>query len=118
MALTFKIKALASTKVLTSLSASIVFISSFLLIFFSKSDYILINQIKSVSNEIVNPITKIVSLPINITSNLVNNFNEFTHYYKEGGGLCGYSISPCYESKNQNLRVKTKFGYKIYYINN
>ncbi len=79
MALTFKIKALASTKVLTSLSASIVFISSFLLIFFSKSDYILINQIKSVSNEIVNPITKIVSLPINITSNLVNNFNEFNN---------------------------------------
>ena len=53
---------------------------------------------------------------LNISKKFINNFNEFTHYYKEGGGLCGYSISPCSENKDQNLRFKTKFGYRIYYI--
>ncbi len=53
----------------------------------------------------------------NISKKFINNFNEFTHYYKEGGGLCGYSISPCSENKDKNLRFKTKFGYRIYYIN-
>ncbi len=53
---------------------------------------------------------------LNISKKFINNFNEFTHYYKEGGGLCGYSISPCFENKDKNLRYKTKFGYRIYYI--
>ena len=53
---------------------------------------------------------------LNISKKFINNFNEFTHYYKKGGGLCGYSISPCSENKDQNLRFKTKFGYRIYYI--
>ena len=43
---------------------------------------------------------------LNISKKFINNFNEFTHYYKEGGGLCGYSISPCSENKDQNLRFK------------
>ena len=79
MALTFKIKAISKTKFFTSLSASLVFISSFLLIFFSKSDYMLINQIKSASSEIVNPVTKVVSIPLTMTSNIVNKFNEFNN---------------------------------------
>ena len=79
MALTFKIKTLSKAKIFTSLSASIVFVSSFLLFFFSKSDYILINQIKSVSNEVVNPITKVVSLPVTFTSSLINQLNEFNN---------------------------------------
>ena len=61
---TFKIKSISKSKILTSTSASIVFIFSFLLIFFSKSDYYLVNQLKSISSEIVNPVTKIVSLPV------------------------------------------------------
>ena len=79
MALTFKIKALSKTKILTSVSASIVFISSFLLILFSKSDYILVNQIKSVSNEIINPITRVVSLPVTITSEFINEINNYNN---------------------------------------
>ena len=77
MAPTFKIKSLSKKKIFTSLSASIVFIASFFLIFFSKSDYFLLNQIKSVSNEIVNPITKVVSLPVTATSNFISQINEF-----------------------------------------
>ena len=73
----FKIRSLAKNKIFTSLSISFIFILSFLLIFFNKADYLLVNQIKSVSNEYVNPITKFVSLPVTMTSNLVAEINKF-----------------------------------------
>jgi len=76
------------------------------------------NRINEKFSDTVTPYMYDDIIHLNISKKSINNFNEFTHYYKEGGGLCGYSISPCDENKNQNLRVKTKFGYKIYYINN
>jgi len=75
---TFKIKSISKSKILSSASTSIVFIFSFLLIFFSKSDYYLVNQFKLISSEIVNPVTKIVSLPVSITSNTINRFQELS----------------------------------------
>ena len=78
MAPTFKINSISKSKILTNVSASIVFIFSFLLIFFSKSDYYLVNQLKSISSEIVNPVTKIVSLPLSITSNAINRFHKLS----------------------------------------
>ena len=77
MAPTFKIKTLSKIKIFSSISASVVFILSFFLIFFSKSDYFLINQIKTVSNEYVNPITKVVSFPVTMTSNFIAQIHEF-----------------------------------------
>ena len=73
----FKFKLIAKTKFLNSASASLVFIFSFLLIFFSKTDYFLINKIKSFSTDIVNPVTKIVSYPVTITTNTINNLKEY-----------------------------------------
>ena len=78
MAPAFKIKSISKSKILTSTSASIVFIFSFLLIFFSKSDYYLVNQLKSISSEIVNPVTKIVSSPVLFTSNVINRFQKLS----------------------------------------
>ena len=49
---------------------------------------------------------------------LYDDQNNFTHYTPKNNDLCGYSISPCSQSKNINLRVKTIFDYKIYYMNN
>ena len=83
MALTFKIKSVSKSKILNNTSAFIVFILSFLLIFFSKSDYYLVNQLKSISSEIVNPVTKIVSLPVSITSNAINRFQELNNLKSE-----------------------------------
>ena len=71
MAPSFKIKSISKSSILSSASVSIVFIFSFFLIFFSKSDYYLVNQLKSISSEIVNPVTKIASLPVSITSNAI-----------------------------------------------
>ena len=73
----FNFKNISKTKILNSTSASIVFVFSFLLIFFSKTDYFLINKLKSFSNDIVNPITKIVSYPVTITTNTINNLKEY-----------------------------------------
>ena len=53
----------------------------------------------------------------NISVKFFNSEDVFTHYVKKGGGLCGYSISPCSEKKDKNIRIKNKFGYKIYYLN-
>ena len=78
MAPKFKIKSLSKNKILSSTSASIVFILSFLLIFFSKSDYYFVKQLKSISSEIVNPVTKIVSFPVMITSKAINQFQELS----------------------------------------
>lgn len=52
----------------------------------------------------------------NITTKFINYKGEFTHYIKEDGSLCGYSISPCSEIKYDKLRLKKKYGYKIYFI--
>tara|TARA_Y100001970_G_scaffold293531_1_gene441007 strand:+ start:7628 stop:8449 length:822 start_codon:yes stop_codon:yes gene_type:complete len=73
----FKFRLLSKSKILNNTSASIVFIFSFLLIFFTKTDYYLIDRIKSVSNEIINPVTKIVSLPVTASFNAINQFNNF-----------------------------------------
>ena len=73
----FNFKNISKTKILNSTSASIVFVFSFLLIFFSKTDYFLINKLKSFSTDIVNPITKIVSYPVTITTNTINNLKEY-----------------------------------------
>ena len=48
----------------------------------------------------------------NISEKFYNNDGIFTHYVKVGGGLCGYSISPCSENKNKNIGLENKFGYK------
>ena len=52
----------------------------------------------------------------NISVKFFNSEDVFTHYVKKGGGLCGYSVSPCSEKEDKNIRLKDKFGYKIYYI--
>ena len=74
------------------------------------------NRINEKFSDTITPYMYDDKIHLNISKKFINNFNEFTHYYKEGGGLCGYSISPCSENKDKNLRYKTKFGYRIYYI--
>ena len=83
MAPSFKIKSISKSSILSNASVSIVFIFSFFLIFFSKSDYYLVNQLKSISSEIVNPVTKIVSLPVSITSNAINRFQKLNNLTSE-----------------------------------
>ena len=77
MALSFKVKAISRLKFFKNLSLSVIFLLSFLLIFFSKSDSFLYNKFKSISNNYLYPITSFVVAPVNFFSNLQNQFYEY-----------------------------------------
>ena len=61
MAPKFKVKVISNLKIFKNITIFSVVTLSFLLIFFSKTDYFIINSIKSFSSGVVNPITKYVS---------------------------------------------------------
>ena len=77
MALSFKVKALTRSRFLKNLFLSFIFLLSFLLILFSKSDYFVVDKFKSISNSYLHPITSFISAPIKIASNLQVQFYEF-----------------------------------------
>ena len=83
MALSFKVKAISRSNFFKNLSLSIIFLLSFLLIFFSKSDYFLVNKFKVISNNYIHPITSFVVAPINIISGIKTQFNEFKNLKTE-----------------------------------
>ena len=51
---------------------TVLFILTFLLIFFNKADYIVVNKIKSISTDVVSPITRVVTSPVRFTSDTIN----------------------------------------------
>jgi len=50
----------------------------------------------------------------NISKKFFNKKGIFTHYIKNDGSLCGYSISPC--SDKRDVNVKEFINYNIYFI--
>ena len=83
-----KIKFFVKAKNFNSLYLSILFIITFILIVFTKSDYILVNKIKSISTDRILPLTKIITTPIQIMTNIANTLNEYRFL------------------KNENLKLK------------
>ena len=77
MAPRFKVNVFQTTKILKHITIITVVLLSFILILFSKSDLFLINSLKNISSSFVNPVTSIISSPVKIVSNLVNEFNQF-----------------------------------------
>ena len=77
MALSFKVKAIARSNFIKNLFISAIFLLSFVLIFFSKSDYFLINKFKSISNSYLHPITSLLVAPIKIVSHVQEQFYQF-----------------------------------------
>jgi len=67
---------------------SILFILTFILILFNKTDYFLINKIKDVGIDIINPVTRIISSPITIITNV------------------GQRISKMQNLESKNLKLK------------
>ena len=55
---------------------SFLFILTFILILFSKTDYFLINKVKSLSIDHITPITKFISSPIDLATNLSLKINS------------------------------------------
>ena len=77
MAPKFKVKVLQFPKIVKNISVISIVLLSFFLVFFSKSDYYLLNTVKNISTTFVIPITKVISSPINIISNIINEFDQF-----------------------------------------
>ena len=63
-----KNKSLSKRKNFNNFFLSILFVTTFFLILFNKTDYYLINKLKSFGIDIVNPITRFVSSPFTIVS--------------------------------------------------
>ena len=77
MAPKFKVKVIQTSKILKNITIVSILILSFFLIFFSKSDLVLINNLKNISSSIVNPATKIISSPFKLISNISNEYKLF-----------------------------------------
>ena len=77
MSPTFKIKTISKTKIIKNASISFIFIFSFILIFFSKSDYFIANKLKVFSNNYLLPIANVVTAPMDVVSEIILQFNEF-----------------------------------------
>ena len=52
------------------------FLLTFVLILFNKADYFLINKAKSFGIDIVSPVTRIISSPVTITTNIAKRLNN------------------------------------------
>ena len=87
MALSFKVKAISRSNFLKNLSLSFIFLLSFLLILFSKSDYLLVNKIKTISNNYIHPITSFVVAPMNIIAVIKTQFIDFNNLKTENNIL-------------------------------
>ncbi len=77
MAPKFQVKVYNTVKILKNISIITIVTLSFLLVLFSKTDYYIIGGIKNVSSNFVTPISKFVSSPISIISNLINEYKQF-----------------------------------------
>jgi len=71
-----RIRYLAKTKNLGKVYLSILFILTFLLILFNKTDYFIVNKIKSISTDFLNPISNFIAFPINTTTQAIYKINE------------------------------------------
>ena len=87
MALSFKVKAISRSRFLKNILLTSIFILSFLLIFFSKSDYFVVNKVKSISNSYLHPITSFLVSPVKIISQLQTQFYDFQNLKVENNIL-------------------------------
>ncbi len=77
MAQSFKVKSISKSKLFKNTFISFIFLLTFVLIYFSKSDYFVINKLKSISSNSIYTITKVVTLPMSFVSNINIKINEF-----------------------------------------
>ena len=71
-----KIRHLAKAQRLGKIYITVLFILTFLLILFNKADYIVVNKIKSLSTDVLNPISGFITSPVRVATQAVNKINE------------------------------------------
>ena len=65
------------TKSFSGLLISLLFLLTFILIFFNKTDNYLASSIKNIGIDVVSPITRIISSPVTLTKNIKLTFDNF-----------------------------------------
>ena len=80
-------RSFVKSKNFSNIFLSFLFILSFLLIIFNKADYIVVNKIKSLSADVVVPITKIITSPVKFTSESINKINQIRYLDNENARL-------------------------------
>ena len=70
-------------KTATNVFLSFLFIFSFSLILFNKTDYFLINKVKGLTIDYINPLTKIIYSPIKITNDIIFRLNGIKNIESE-----------------------------------
>ena len=83
----FKNRIFVKTKKVKSFSIPFLFVLTFLLIFFNKTDYFLAYKIKSTGIDIINPISNIISKPINLTLKTYDFISQMNSIKKENETL-------------------------------
>ena len=83
MPLQNKSRLFVKSKTIKNISVPILFIFTFLLVFFNKTDYFLVNKMKSTGIDVVNPISKAISYPISVTIKTVDFINDLRLAKKE-----------------------------------
>ena len=71
-----KIGHLSKAKSLGKVYITVLFILTFLLILFNKDDYFVVNKIKSLSTDVLNPISGFITSPVRVATQAVNKINE------------------------------------------
>ena len=99
------------TKNFSNLSLPILFILTFLLIIFNKTDYVVINKIKSFGIDIITPATNIISAPVKVTINLTKTINELRYLKQQNVKLKEELIRL---KKWQTLAIKNQRENKAY----
>ena len=77
----------SKTKNISNIFITFLFVLTFVLILFNKTDYILIKKIKSSSLDIISPVTKVITSPFVFFSNIANNLNDFKILKNENAKL-------------------------------
>ncbi len=77
MAPKFQIKVFQFSRLFKNFTIISVFTLSFLLVFFSKTDYYIVSSIKNLSSSVIIPVTRLVTSPLNAFSYFVEEYNQF-----------------------------------------
>ena len=80
-------KIFIKSKSIKNSTVPILFILTFILVLFNKTDYFLINKIKNSGADVIIPISKIISYPIDLLSNSVIYISELRLAKKENSKL-------------------------------
>ena len=102
-----KSKLFSKNKGLKNFFVSFLFILAFFLILFNKTDYLLINKIKSTGIDIVHPVANVISLPFKVTINTIEKINKAKIVYIYNGHIDNY-----FKSSKSELIWHFRYLYK------